>query len=89
MQIEYDETKRVENRAKHGLDFEHAREVFALPTYDMNRVHELSGELRVVSIGWWRGRMVMVVWTQRGPARRIISMRKCNAKEQDVYAPRF
>jgi hypothetical protein len=30
-------------------------------------------------------RLIMVVWTQRGDTRRIISMRKCNAREQRRY----
>src|SRR6516162_3955438 len=41
------------------------------------------------SVGFLAGRMVMVVWTPRGDARHIISMRKCNAKEQARYRQRF
>lgn len=28
---------------------------------------------------------VMVVWTPRGGARRIISMRECNVREREAY----
>ncbi|MFZ0604911.1 MAG: BrnT family toxin [Roseiarcus sp.] len=31
----------------------------------------------------------MVVWTPRGDARHIISMRKCNAREQTKYGQRL
>lgn len=35
----------------------------------------------------WRldGRMVVMVWTLRGEARRIISLRKANEREQARY----
>ena len=35
------------------------------------------------------GRMVMVVWTPRGEAVHVMSMRKCNDKEQARYSKRF
>ncbi|MCY4504294.1 MAG: BrnT family toxin, partial [Alphaproteobacteria bacterium] len=35
------------------------------------------------------GRMVFVAWTPRDGSRRIISMRKANAREQELYTPRF
>ena len=31
----------------------------------------------------------MVVWTPRGDARHIISMRKCNAREREKYRDRL
>ena len=47
------------------------------------------GETRNITIGFLDGRMVLVVWTPRDDARRIISMRKANDREQQVYGPRF
>ncbi len=44
------------------------------------------GEPRYVTIGELDNRLVVVVWTPRGTARRIISMRKANAREQEKYA---
>jgi hypothetical protein len=38
-------------------------------------------ELRYVTVGKLDGRMVILVWTPRGEARRIISMRKANERE--------
>jgi uncharacterized DUF497 family protein len=32
--------------------------------------------------GYLRGRLVIVVWTQRGEARHVISMRKANDREK-------
>ncbi len=43
------------------------------------------GESRYQTVGQLDGKIVMVVWTPRGEARRIISMRECNAKEREAY----
>jgi len=40
------------------------------------------GEPRFISAGYLRGRMVVIVWTPRGDARHVISMRYCHAKEE-------
>jgi uncharacterized DUF497 family protein len=39
------------------------------------------GEVRNSTAGWLNGRMVTVIWTARGDARHIISMRYCHARE--------
>ena len=47
------------------------------------------GEVRIQTIGTLAGRLVMVVWTPRGKARRIVSMRYCNDRERNIYGPRI
>ena len=42
-------------------------------------------EKRWITIGFLHGRMVILAWTQRAGARRIISMRKANEREQEKY----
>jgi uncharacterized DUF497 family protein len=44
------------------------------------------GESRFITIGELGERMVVVVWTPRGDARRVISMRRANEREQALYA---
>ena len=44
-------------------------------------------EPRFITIGRLRGRMVVVAWTPRRAAYRIISMRKANDREQAPTAP--
>ena len=39
-------------------------------------------EVRRISAGFLDSRMVVIVWTQRGASRHIISMRYCHAKEE-------
>jgi hypothetical protein len=45
--------------------------------------------VRTVTFGYWHGRIVVVVWTQRGEARHVISMRKANAREQARFGKRL
>jgi uncharacterized DUF497 family protein len=82
VRITYDPPKREETLRERGLDFKDTPEVFAGPTLTRLDLREDYGEDRYQTFGYLRGRMVMLVWTPRGRARRIISMRKCNAKEQ-------
>ncbi|WP_198293665.1 BrnT family toxin, partial [Acidithiobacillus ferrooxidans] len=45
------------------------------------------GEVRLITAGLLRERMVVLVWTPRGvDERHIISMRKANEREQAQYA---
>ena len=47
------------------------------------------GEPRIITVGWLRGRMVIVVWTPRGTTRHVISMRKANAREKARFGKRL
>lgn len=87
IEIVYDEAKRIANLAKHALDLRDAAKVLADVTLDFEDTRRAYGERRVISIGHLHGRMVMVVWTQRGDLPRVISLRKCNAREQKLYSP--
>ena len=85
MRITFDRAKRAETLRERGIDFRDAKHVFAGRTLDLQDRRFDYGEVRMWTVGHLNGRMVMVVWTQRGKARRIISMRKCNAKEQAKF----
>ena len=85
MKITYDPAKRLATPADRGLDFEAAPEIFNGLTLTAEDRRADYGEQRYQTIGFLAGRMVMVVWTPRADARHIISMRKCNAKEQAKY----
>jgi uncharacterized DUF497 family protein len=88
--ITFDPLKRDENLRKHGLDFLDAVPVFEGRTLDREDIRRDYGETRMQTVGFLSGRMVMVVWTQVGSnTRRVISMRKCNAREQADYSDRF
>lgn len=89
MKVTFDPAKRDKTLTERGLDFVDAAEVFAGPTLDQADERFEYGETRVVSVGYLRGRMVVIVWTARGDARHIISMRKANDREQARFGQRL
>ena len=86
MVITFDPVKRAKNLHDRQLDFLDAEIVLSGPG-----VHgrEHSDRLRRATVGFLAGRMVMVGWTPRGEAVHVMSMRKCNDKEQARYSKRF
>ena len=89
MKLTFDPIKRVATLHLRSLDFADASLVFAGPTLDFTDSRQDYGEPRVQTVGYLAGRMVMIVWTPRGKARRIISMRHCNDRERKIYGPRL
>ncbi len=89
MKITFDPAKREATLRARGLDFEDAASVFAGPRFDQEDDRFDYGETRVVTAGILRERMVIVVWTPRGEARHIISMRKANDREKARYRERL
>jgi uncharacterized protein len=82
MQIEFDPTKRDKTLEERGLDFAQAGLVFAGKHLTREDIREDYDEQRFQTAGWLDDRIVILVWTPRGKARRIISMRK--AHERDI-----
>ena len=68
-----------------GLDFDDAVEVFSGVSYTAGDLRKDYGEERNRTVGLLRGRMVIVIWTSRRDARRIISMRYVNDRERAQY----
>lgn len=85
MKLSYDPSKRDMTLAERGLDFDDAERVFAGKTIDYVDDRRDYGEERWVTFGLLSGRLVSVVWTSRGKARHIISMRKANDRERKIY----
>jgi hypothetical protein len=86
VRITFDPGKRERTLRERRLDFARAAEVFAGPTFDRADERRDYGERRMITAGYLRDRMVIVVWTPRGDARHIISMRKANDREKAWYA---
>lgn len=89
MAVEFDAAKRAATLKARGLDMARAGEVFTGATLTVEDDRRDYGEDRFITIGFLDGRMVILVWTPRSSARRIISMRRANEREQALYAPRF
>jgi hypothetical protein len=85
--FEWDEKKAIANRRKHKVSFEEATTVFDDPFLATFPDAEHSGdERRYISIGASsRGRILVVVHTDRGANIRIISCRKATPSERKEY----
>lgn len=82
--FEWDEDKRQKNLIKHKLDFIDARFVFD-DSYRIELEDERNGEMRYKTIGQVNGIVSLVVYTNRGKKKRIISARKANKDERKAY----
>jgi len=85
MRITFDAVKREKTLRERGLDFARAREVFDGLTITLPDQRQDYGEPRFITVGWLDERLLVLVWTPRGLARRIISMRRANEREIDKY----
>jgi uncharacterized DUF497 family protein len=86
VQIEFDLTKRNKTLTERGIDFARAGEVFAGPVKNRPDNRANCGEPRTITLGLLDGRWIVVIWTPRGTARRIISMRYANEREIKLYS---
>ena len=89
MRIEFDEAKRADTIRARGLDMARATDMFSGATLTVDDDRQDYGEARFITIGFLDDAMVVLVWTPRGNARRVISMRKANERERRLYGPRF
>jgi uncharacterized DUF497 family protein len=81
MRITFNRDKREMTLRERGLDFADAQKVFAGRYATLPDDRKDYGEPRFISAGWLADRLVVLVWTPRGMARRIISMRYAHDKE--------
>jgi uncharacterized DUF497 family protein len=84
MLVEWDETKRRANLAKHLIDFTDAVKVFEGPVFE--KVQRRRNENRVLAVGLLEDVEIVVIYTMRGTYRRIISARRANRNERQAYA---
>ncbi|WP_126974634.1 BrnT family toxin [Frigidibacter oleivorans] len=87
MDVEWDEDKDAANRAKHGLALAEAANLdWARAVYrrDLRRDY---GEERIEAAAPLNGRLHICIFTMRGATRRIISLRKANAREVRRHEP--
>ncbi|MDY6836808.1 MAG: BrnT family toxin [Thermodesulfobacteriota bacterium] len=84
MKFEWNETKSLRNKRKHGIDFETATDLWN----DGNRVelhasHPL--EDRGIMIGEIGKKLWTAIFTMRGETTRIISVRRARKREGELY----
>ncbi len=85
MDFEWDKHKNRSNIAKHGIDFSDAHDIFKYPMLIKEDIRSEYGEQRWISIGLLKDIVVVLIFTIRREKIRIISIRKANQKERDIY----
>jgi uncharacterized DUF497 family protein len=85
--ISFDPAKRSETLERRRLVFADAGEVSAGRTVTVQDKRRDYGEDRFITAGHLRGRCVVLVWTPRGAARHIMSMRHAHANEETRWFP--
>jgi hypothetical protein len=84
MNFEWDGDKSISNKAKHEIDFEAAKNIWL----DENRVEIHAPhpvENRGIIIGKYQNKLWTAIYTMRGDAIRIISVRRARKKEANLY----
>lgn len=82
----WDDARRKSNLEKHGLDFKDAHLVYDNPdkcTYDTSR----QGEQRWMdlAVAVIQGRLLTLIYTERGDNVRVISFRPASREEREQY----
>ena len=86
MDFEWDDAKNTACFVRRGFDFAYAVRAFLDPNRIVAQDHRQDyGEDRYRLLGMIDGRVFVVVYTMRGLAIRIISVRKANRKEVGDY----
>ena len=81
----WDDSKRQANLREHGLDFEGCEAVFDSPVVALEDSRRAYGEQRINLLGWLRGRVVHMTYTERGEDLRVISLREATKNETRRY----
>lgn len=85
MVFEWDESKNVINKQKHGISFETAAHVFDDPYYvEMYDFVHSTSEERFIAIGKV-GNVLFVVFPERSENIRLISARLATESERRLY----
>ncbi len=85
MEFDWDEGKARRNLSKHGVSFEFAAGIFSGPVVEHDDLKRDYGEDRIVASGVNLGRVLTVVYADRGSIRRIVSARKATKQEAHDY----
>lgn len=85
MEFEWDESKRLANIRKHGVDFIDMPLLFKSPMLESIDDREEYGEERVTALGTANGAVFRIVFTVRQSRIRIISAMKASKNDQETY----
>jgi len=85
MRIEYDATKDRRNVEQRGISFDSAAQLLDSEPLIVEDTRRDYRERRFIAYGWLGDRLHVCVYTLRGDAYRIISLRKANRREIGAY----
>lgn len=85
MKFSWDEAKRRANLRKHGIDFVGCDTIFLGHTLTIEDDRFGYSEPRYFTLGLLEGRCVAVAHTETDDEIRIISIRKADHGEQEIY----
>ena len=85
MVTEWDEAKRHSNLSKHGLDFADAELIFDHDVWEIEDTREDYSEEHIITFGLLKGRVVILIYTLRANVVRVISLRKADSDEEQLY----
>ena len=87
MKFDWDEEKAKKNLDKHSISFDEATSVFDDPLFltfaDLD--HSIEERRFIIMCESSRGRLLVVAYTERGSATRLISARPVTRKERKAY----
>ncbi|MBW4445378.1 MAG: BrnT family toxin [Spirirestis rafaelensis WJT71-NPBG6] len=87
MEFEWDETKAATNLKKHSVSFEEAKTVFDNPLaliFD-DEAHSIDEQREIIIGHSQSNRLLLVCFTERPNAIRIISARLATRREREDY----
>lgn len=87
--VTFDPAKRAWTMEHRGLDFADAGEIFDGPEFTQQDDRFEYPEPRFQSYGILKERLVMIAWTPIPGGIHVISMRRCNDREQRKFASRL
>jgi uncharacterized DUF497 family protein len=85
MEFEWDEAKSDATLRSRGIDFDFAVGIFDGPILASIDVGKDNGEARARAIGQTDGATLAVIYADRDGVRRIISARRANTKERQLW----
>jgi uncharacterized DUF497 family protein len=97
-EFEWNSDKRGSNIEKYGIDFLDAIQIFAAPHFREDRTREEDEETRKGAVGPlsadiapenWSGHLIVVMFTRREGAIRMISARRADTDERKRYDDHF
>jgi uncharacterized DUF497 family protein len=88
VEFDWDPAKHERNQRERGFGFDYAARIFLGPTVELIDYRSEYGEQRVRAIGEIDGRAFVVIFTDRGPVRWIITAWKASGKDLKLWQNR-